>query len=53
MKYALSTLSHKEDRMAINANAKIGFWTAIGVVAGLLVWNFVSTKVPAIKTYSG
>lgn len=39
--------------MAINANAKIGFYTALGVLGALLVWNFISTKVPAIKTFSG
>lgn len=39
--------------MAVNANAKIGFYTALGVLGALLVWNFISTKVPAIKTFSG
>lgn len=39
--------------MAINANAKIGFYTALGVLGALLVWNIISTKVPAIKAFSG
>jgi hypothetical protein len=33
----------------VNANAKIGFWTAIGVLAGLFVWNFVSSRVPSFQ----
>ena len=39
--------------MAINPNAKIGFWTAAGVLSALLVWNFLSTKIPAIQTFGG
>lgn len=39
--------------MAINANAKIGFYTALGVFGALLVWNFVSTKVPALRQFGG
>ena len=35
--------------MAVNANAKVGFWTALGVLAGLFVWNFLSSKIPAIN----
>jgi hypothetical protein len=37
--------------MAVNANAKIGFYTALGVLAALLVWNFASTKIPALKQF--
>jgi hypothetical protein len=37
--------------MAINPNAKIGFYTALGVLGALLVWNFLSTKVPALKQF--
>ena len=39
--------------MAVNPNAKTGFYTALGVLAALLVWNFVSTRIPAIKEFSG
>lgn len=39
--------------MAVNANAKVGFYTALGVLAALLVWNFVSTRVPAVKAFTG
>lgn len=39
--------------MAVNANAKIGFWTGIGVLSALLVWNILSTKIPAIKQFTG
>lgn len=39
--------------MAVNANAKVGFYTALGVLGALLVWNFVSTKIPAIKAFNG
>lgn len=35
--------------MAINPNAKIGFWTAAGVLAALLAWNFLSTRIPALQ----
>jgi hypothetical protein len=35
--------------MAVNANAKVGFWTAIGVLAGLFAWNLVASKVPAFQ----
>lgn len=37
--------------MAVNANAKIGFYTALGVLAALLVWNFATTRVPAFKQF--
>lgn len=37
--------------MAVNANAKVGFYTALGVLSALLVWNFISTKIPAIRTF--
>lgn len=37
--------------MAVNPNAKIGFYTALGVLGALLVWNFLSTKVPALKQF--
>lgn len=33
----------------LNANAKVGFWTAIGVLAGLFVWNLVSSKIPSLN----
>lgn len=35
--------------MAVNADAKTGFWTAIGVLAGLFVWNFISNRIPALR----
>lgn len=35
--------------MAVNPNAKTGFYTALGVLAALLVWNFLSSKIPAIQ----
>lgn len=35
--------------MAINPNAKIGFWTAAGVLTALLVWNFLSSRIPTIR----
>lgn len=35
--------------MAVNANAKIGFYTALGVLSALLVWNFLSSRIPAIQ----
>ena len=37
--------------MAINANAKIGFYTALGVLGALLVWNFAASKIPSLKTF--
>ncbi len=39
--------------MAVNQNAKVGFWTAIGVLAGLFVWNVVSSRVPAFQQLNG
>lgn len=39
--------------MALNANAKIGFYTALGVLGALLVWNIIGSKIPAIKQFSG
>ena len=39
--------------MALNANAKVGFYTAIGVLAALLVWNVLASKVPTLKQFSG
>lgn len=35
--------------MAVNPNAKIGFYTALGVLSALLVWNFLSSRIPAIS----
>lgn len=37
--------------MAINPNAKIGFWTAGGVLAALLVWNFLASRIPQLKQF--
>jgi len=37
--------------MAINPNAKIGFWTGIGVLSALLVWNFLSAKIPQVQQF--
>lgn len=37
--------------MTVNANAKVGFYTALGVLSALLVWNFLSTKVPQIRQF--
>lgn len=37
--------------MALNANAKIGFWTAVGVLAALLVWNVATSKVAVLKQF--
>jgi hypothetical protein len=37
--------------MAVNANAKMGFYTALGVLSALLVWNFLSSRVPALKQF--
>lgn len=34
----------------IPANAKYGFWVAIGVLSALVVFHFVQTKVPALNT---
>jgi hypothetical protein len=39
--------------MAVNANAKIGFWTGIGFLGALLVWNLLANRIPAIKQYAG
>jgi hypothetical protein len=39
--------------MPINANAKIGFWTGIGVLSALLVWNILATRIPSIKQFTG
>lgn len=39
--------------MAVNANAKVGFYTALGVLGALLVWNIISTKVPSLKSFGG
>lgn len=36
--------------MAVNANAKTGFWTAIGVLGALLVWHFLESKLPTSIT---
>lgn len=35
--------------MAINPNAKIGFWTGIGVLSALFVWNFLSSRIPSFR----
>lgn len=35
--------------MAVNPNAKVGFYTAVGVLAALIVYNFLAQKVPALK----
>ena len=37
--------------MAINPNAKVGFYTALGVLGALLVWNFLSAKIPSIQQF--
>lgn len=37
--------------MAVNANAKVGFYTALGVLSALLVWNILSSKVPTLKQF--
>ena len=37
--------------MAVNANAKVGFYTALGVLSALLVWNFLSARIPALKEF--
>lgn len=37
--------------MAVNPNAKVGFYTALGVLSALLVWNFLSTKIPSIQQF--
>lgn len=36
--------------MAVNANAKTGFYTALGVLAALLIWNLAATRIPVLKT---
>lgn len=36
---------------AINPNAKIGFYTALGVLGALIVYNFLAQKVPALKQF--
>lgn len=38
---------------ALNPNAKIGFYTALGVLAALLVWNVVASRVPTLKQFGG
>ncbi len=43
----------RRERMAINANAKIGFYTALGVLGALLVWNIISIKVPSFRAFAG
>lgn len=35
--------------MAVNADAKTGFWTAVGVLAALFIWNLASNKFPALR----
>ena len=35
--------------MAVNSNTKTGFYTAIGVLAALFIWNFLSQRVPALR----
>ncbi len=37
--------------MALNANAKVGFYTALGVLGALLVWNIIATRIPALKQF--
>jgi len=37
--------------MAVNSDAKTGFYTALGVLAALLVWNFVSARVPSLRQF--
>lgn len=39
--------------MAVNANAKIGFWTGVGFLGALFVWNILANKVPVLKQYTG
>lgn len=33
----------------IPADAKYGFWVAVGVLAALAVWHFASSRVPALS----
>jgi hypothetical protein len=37
----------------MNADMKMGFWTGVGFLAALLVWNIAASKIPALKQYSG
>lgn len=37
--------------MAVNPNAKMGFWTAVGVLSALVVWNFLAQRIPSIKQF--
>jgi hypothetical protein len=39
--------------MALDNNTKIGFYTAIGVLSALLVWNILASKIPTLKQFSG
>jgi hypothetical protein len=33
---------------AIPGDAKYGFWVAVGVLAALATWHFISSRVPAL-----
>lgn len=33
---------------ALPADAKYGFWVAVGVLAALAVWHFASSRLPAL-----
>jgi hypothetical protein len=39
--------------MAVNPNAKVGFYTALGVLGALLVWNVIASKVPQFSQFTG
>lgn len=33
---------------SVPADARYGFWVAVGVLAALAVWHFAASKVPAL-----
>lgn len=33
----------------VPADAKYGFWVAVGVLAALAVWHFASSRLPALS----
>lgn len=37
----------------MDPHAKIGFYTGLGFLAALLVWNIASSKIPFLKQFSG
>lgn len=39
--------------MKIDPNAKIGFWTGVGFLCALLVWNIASNRIAILQKYSG